>query len=113
VGRRLAAVVLDWICCLLVVGLVVPDARYPSPDYSWATLVCFTLEVLVLTWLGGASFGQRAFRMRVVTLAGGRAGLGRVATRTFLLVLLIPPLVWDRDGRGLHDRLAGTVLVRA
>jgi hypothetical protein len=26
--------------------------------------------------------------------------------------LLIPALIWDRDGRGLHDRSIGTVLVR-
>jgi hypothetical protein len=29
-----------------------------------------------------------------------------------LFFLAIPALVWDRDGRGLHDRLAGTVEVR-
>jgi uncharacterized RDD family membrane protein YckC len=30
-----------------------------------------------------------------------------------LLCLLIPALIWDRVGRGLHDRAAGTVVVRA
>jgi uncharacterized RDD family membrane protein YckC len=25
----------------------------------------------------------------------------------------VPALIWDRDGRGLHDRAAGTVLVHA
>jgi uncharacterized RDD family membrane protein YckC len=30
-----------------------------------------------------------------------------------LILLVLPPLIVDRDGRGLHDRLAGTVLVRA
>jgi len=29
-----------------------------------------------------------------------------------LLVLLVPALVMDRDGRGLHDRAAGAVVVR-
>ncbi|MGX1157392.1 hypothetical protein RKD39_004970 [Streptomyces albogriseolus] len=32
--------------------------------------------------------------------------------RSVLLCLAIPALVWDRDGRGLHDRLARTVEVR-
>ncbi|MDQ1739361.1 MAG: hypothetical protein QOE53_1013, partial [Pseudonocardiales bacterium] len=37
----------------------------------------------------------------------------RVLLRTVLLVLVIPAVVWDRDGRGLHDRLAGSAVVRA
>jgi len=32
--------------------------------------------------------------------------------RSALLCLVIPAVVWDRDGRGLHDTAAGTVLVR-
>jgi hypothetical protein len=32
--------------------------------------------------------------------------------RTALLCIAIPALIWDRDGRGLHDRLARTVEVR-
>jgi uncharacterized RDD family membrane protein YckC len=33
--------------------------------------------------------------------------------RTILVGLLIPPLLQDADGRGLHDRLCRTVVVRA
>jgi uncharacterized RDD family membrane protein YckC len=33
--------------------------------------------------------------------------------RTVLLCLVIPAFIWDRDGRGLHDKAAGTVVVRA
>jgi uncharacterized RDD family membrane protein YckC len=36
----------------------------------------------------------------------------RALLRTFLLVLLIPAVIWDRDGRGLHDRLTDTAVVR-
>jgi hypothetical protein len=32
--------------------------------------------------------------------------------RTVLLCLAIPALIWDADLRGLHDRAAGTMLVR-
>ena len=31
--------------------------------------------------------------------------------RTVLLFLVIPAVVWDRDGRGLHDKIAHTVIV--
>jgi hypothetical protein len=34
------------------------------------------------------------------------------AVRTALLLLVIPAVVWDADGRGLHDRVAGTAIVR-
>jgi uncharacterized RDD family membrane protein YckC len=33
--------------------------------------------------------------------------------RTFLIVVLIPPLLADSEGRGLHDRLAKTKLIKA
>ena len=36
----------------------------------------------------------------------------RALLRTFLLFLLVPALVWDRDGRGLHDRYSDTAVVR-
>ncbi|MCU1514874.1 MAG: hypothetical protein JWO10_1964, partial [Microbacteriaceae bacterium] len=36
----------------------------------------------------------------------------RPALRTVLLSLVIPAVIWDLDQRGLHDKAAGTVLVR-
>jgi hypothetical protein len=33
--------------------------------------------------------------------------------RSVLLMIVIPALVWDSDHRGFHDKIAGTVLVRA
>jgi len=38
---------------------------------------------------------------------------GRILVRTVLLFLLVPAVVFDRDGRGLHDRLSDTAVVRA
>jgi hypothetical protein len=35
-----------------------------------------------------------------------------VLVRTALLCLVIPAIVVDRDGRGLHDRAAASVVVR-
>jgi uncharacterized RDD family membrane protein YckC len=81
-------------------------------DTAWTTPV-FGAEVFVLTAFLGASAGQFLRGLRVVRLDGGPAGIGRAAVRTALLLLLIPALIWDRDGRGLHDKAAGTVLVHA
>jgi len=32
--------------------------------------------------------------------------------RTVLLLTVIPPLITDRDLRGLHDRAANTIVIR-
>ena len=111
-GRRLAALLLDWLACLLLVRLFLPRIEYGSPGSSTATLAFFAVEVALFTWLVGASFGQRVVGIGVVRLDGTRAGLIPVLARTALLCLVIPVLIWDQDGRGLHDRSAGTVLVR-
>jgi uncharacterized RDD family membrane protein YckC len=50
--------------------------------------------------------------MRVVSRSGGWIGILRPVIRTLLIVLVIPAVIWDSDQRGLHDRMAGTVLIR-
>ena len=77
-----------------------------------ATLAIFALEIVVLTWLTGASFGQRLLGLRVVLVSGDRVGIFRVALRTALLCLVIPAVVFDSEGRGLHDRAAGSRVIR-
>ena len=47
-----------------------------------------------------------------ISLDGTAVGPVHALGRTLLLVLAIPPLVWDRDQRGLHDQFMGTVLRR-
>jgi hypothetical protein len=37
----------------------------------------------------------------------------RPIVRTLLLIVVIPAVVWDADQRGLHDKAAGTVLIRS
>ena len=110
---RLAALTVDWVACLFVVRpFLGPDVAFGSQDYSRAVLIAFFLEIALLTWLTGASAGQRLLRMHVVRTDGGRPGIGRVLVRTALLCLAVPPLLADRDGRGLHDRAAGTFVTR-
>jgi uncharacterized RDD family membrane protein YckC len=45
-------------------------------------------------------------------LDGRRAGFTAAVIRTMLLCLVIPPVVYNTDGRGLHDRAAGTIVLR-
>ena len=108
-GSRVVALFLDWLACLAVAGLVLGS---DSVFGQFSTMVVFVVEVTLLTTLMAASFGQRIMRIRVV---GRTRRLGFIAAllRTLLICLVIPPLVWDADGRGLHDRAVDSLVVRA
>ena len=67
----------------------------------------------LLTWLQGASFGQRIMGLVVAPVGRTLVGLPGVLLRTALLCLVIPALVMDPQGRGLHDLAAGTVVLRS
>jgi uncharacterized RDD family membrane protein YckC len=105
VGIRLAAFTVDAIVANLLAYAVFGDP-------SWVT-VLFAGETLLLTTLIGGSAGHRLCKLRVLRLDGRRVGVGTAVIRTAFIVALIPVLIWDRDGRGLHDRTARTVLVRS
>ncbi|MCX3062823.1 RDD family protein [Streptomyces beihaiensis] len=109
-GRRIGALFVDWALCMLIAyGLV--TRGYSQATGNWALLIFFVLGVLTVGTVGFTP-GKRLFGLRVVSQSGGRPGTGRVVLRTFLLCLAVPALIWDRDGRGLHDRLAKSVEVR-
>lgn len=81
----------------------------------------------MLVALLGTTIGHRVAGIRVVRLRdverrdlGDPDGEGPVrppgaraaVVRTLLLCLVVPAVVWDADGRSLHDAAAGTVIVR-
>ncbi|MET7826542.1 RDD family protein [Streptomyces sp. NPDC005386] len=110
-GRRLGALVVDWGLCLLIAyGLLTHG--YDQATGNWALLVFFVLGLLTVGTVGFTP-GKRLFGLRVVPEGGGRLNPLRVMLRTALLCVAVPALIWDRDGRGLHDRLARTIEVRA
>lgn len=106
-GRRFWALVIDWVASLLV-ALV-----FTRHWGGLGALLVFYGEVLVLTVLQGASAGQRFLRLRVARVGDrGRVPVLAVVVRCVLLFLVVPAAIYDRDGRGLHDRAAGTVVIR-
>ena len=67
-----------------------------------------------------ASFGKQMMHLRVATMDGEPPGFGRTFLRSFLrlwmfLLLAIPALISavtvSRTGRGLHDMMAGTIVL--
>ncbi|WEB42970.1 MULTISPECIES: RDD family protein [Streptomyces] len=110
VGRRFGALFIDWALCLLIAYGLLSGGKAQSAS-NWALLVFAVMSVLTVGTVG-CTPGKRLLGLRVVAEGGGRITLPRVVLRTVLLVLVIPAVVWDRDGRGLHDRLARAVEVR-
>ena len=116
-GRRVLALGVDWFASTLVVILVIGPAGWlEDPASGFYVLGVFALESTLLTALAGGSFGKLATRLRVVREDGsGRpVDLLRSLVRAVLVCLVIPPLVYRPDRRGLHDMAAGsrTVPVR-
>ena len=71
--------------------------------------------------LGGQTLGKMAVGIKVVSdRADARLDLGRAVIRTLVWAVLAIPAglgflsaLFSRDHRGLHDRFAGTRVVRA
>jgi uncharacterized RDD family membrane protein YckC len=104
--RRIAALFVDWIASSLVAAFVL--GGFDSPGYQWLPLIVFWLESSVGVALAGASFGQMLVRIRVHRLDGRPLTLLRALQRQLLVCLVIPPLVFREDGRGLHDLWTGS-----
>lgn len=126
-GRRVLALLVDWIACQAIAV-----AFFGS--HPLVPLLVFAVENLLLVGTLGSTLGHRLLGLRVRRVAAPRslvaggdpegdraprdpgpdlpAGPLRALVRTAALCLVLPAVVWDADGRGLHDRLAGTAIVR-
>jgi uncharacterized RDD family membrane protein YckC len=110
-GRRLAAVLVDWLVCnVIAVGLM--HYRLGQGGLSpFKPLAVFVLMNLLLVGTLGSTIGHRLLGIRIVRLGGSSAGPLAAVVRTVLLAVVIPAVIWDRDTRGFHDKIAGTVPV--
>jgi len=102
--RRLLALLIDWLLSMLI-------AYWLTRSQFW-TIAVFAVEDYVLTALIGTTVGKRLAGIRVIRVGGGPVGLGWALVRTAILLTVVPPLLTDRDLRGLHDRASDTVVVR-
>ena len=108
-GRRFAALTLDWLMSWAV-GSLIFDQAEGRP--IWITAVFF-LEIVLFTTLTGASAGQRILNLSVGRYPDGSAlSLSRIVLRTALILLVIPAVVFDAQGRGLHDRIVQSAVFR-
>lgn len=110
--RRILALFVDWFASLFVAALIVRSAGLGPGWSTWLPLLVFWLESAVFLALAGGSFGQLAVRLHVRRLDGGPITLPLALLRNLLICLVIPPVVYNRDNRGLHDLASGTIVVR-
>lgn len=107
-GGRAAALVIDAVLAALVAGLFTA----PELPRNWSLLSWFLITVVTVSFFGFTP-GMGALGIRVIRLDGAvMVGPIRAVPRTILVGLIIPAVIVNRDGRGLHDRAVGTVVVR-
>jgi uncharacterized RDD family membrane protein YckC len=112
-GRRLAALMIDWLISYGLAALALAFGVLSKEMLATAVLVIWFLLGLVAVRLFGFTPGQLALGLQVVAVDGCLpVGIGRLAVRGLLVGMVIPALFADWDGRGLHDRLTGTAVVR-
>lgn len=112
-GRRIAALSVDWLASMLTAAAFIGTDVWTGGGLAqWATMGVFLLEATFLTALLGGSFGQLLLRVVVVRVDGKPVNVLQAFLRTLLICLVIPPLVFNRDKRGLHDLAVKTVTLR-
>jgi uncharacterized RDD family membrane protein YckC len=132
VGARLIAVIIDGLILAIVDAVVVyftMQLCYLTLDELWilpkGPLIAFLLVqnggYLVAFTASGQTLGKMVAGIRVVQWESDASlDLGRAFLRTLMWAVLAVPaglgfltVLFSRDHRGLHDRFAGTRVVRA
>ena len=106
-GTRVIAYLVDALAAALIAGLFTA----PELPGNWS-LLSFALLTVGTLLAFGQTPGMRLLGLRLAhPRQGERLAAWRAVVRTGLLMLLVPALLVDADGRGLHDRLTATAVV--
>ncbi len=113
-SRRFLALLIDWaVSSFVVVAIIGPTQWSDDPYAGFYTMGIYIVESAFFTALAGGSFGKLLTRLRVVRYDGTYRPLELLPAflRSVLIALVIPPLVFRHDGRGLHDLAVGSYTV--
>ncbi|WP_054055064.1 RDD family protein [Alloactinosynnema sp. L-07] len=115
-GLRFAGFLIDLVLASLVTSLFRrPDFADPASMSTYnliAVGVWFAITAVGIS-LAGFTVGKALLGMRVVRMDGtALVGPLRGIPRTLLTGVILPAAVNDKNGRGLHDRLLGTIVLR-
>jgi uncharacterized RDD family membrane protein YckC len=111
-GARILAFLIDG-ALADVLAIIVNGGYHANDRQNVSSYLGFLLLEIVFITLAGQTPGMRVVGIAVVRADGrGRPRLNWVLMRTLLLALVAPALVIDTSGRAMHDRAAGTVMLR-
>ena len=126
--RRGIAAVIDWLVIGVVVSLSIGYHGQLAPPHSTVKVVVYYALAALVAWLyfaameacaWQATLGKLVVGVRVTTLDGRRIGVGRATARLLAKLLSLALLGFgfvlagvDARKQALHDKLAGTLVVR-
>lgn len=115
-GARFGALLIDLVVASLVTSVFVRiDVQAPEQmrNFNYVALLVWFVITVVMVGLFGFTVGKLLLGMRVVRLDGKpMVNVLRAIPRTLLVGLILPAAFSDADGRGLHERVTGTGVVR-
>lgn len=109
---RALALLIDWVLCSLIAAGLLGYTWGGQGSSGFAPLLVFAVENILLVGTLGATIGHLVVGARVTRLDGSGAGPLAAVIRSVALCVVIPALIFDVDQRGMHDRLARTILVK-
>jgi uncharacterized RDD family membrane protein YckC len=111
-GPRLVAFLIDGAIADFIAAAINGGFHNSSTQSTISYLAFLLIELLFVAFFGQTP-GMRALGIAVVRAdGGGRAKFQWVLFRTVLLATVIPAVITDASGRGMHDRASGTVMLR-
>jgi uncharacterized RDD family membrane protein YckC len=113
-GPRIAAFIVDALVSGLVAALFVrSNSTTGHLPGSWS-LIPLAIDYVAGMLIAGRTLGMYLFGLRIIRVDANLPVTPlRAIARTLMLFLLLPALIFDRDGRGLHDRYTDTAVIRS
>lgn len=132
IGQRFGAKILDNIILYVIqtvvnfafVGSITPGTNQQAAMTAMGLMmavnfgIAFAYQIFFLHWKGQTP-GKMALKIKVVTPEGGSLSWGKAIGRPFaeilsgcLLAIGYLMAIWDPEKRTLHDRLAGTRVIK-
>lgn len=126
--QRILCLIYDFLLLLAIIFIAsfifVPlfskmDSEYFKPLYQFYLLIIMGLYFIWFWTHGGQTLAMQTWKLRLVDAKGGSITKKQAITR-YLLALLVYPffcigIIWiffDRDRQFLHDRIAGTRIIK-
>ena len=108
IGSRVLALAID----AVLAALIAFPFTAPALPQNWSLVPWFLITVGTVSFFG-CTPGMWLLGIRVARTDGATmVGPLRAIPRTIMVAVIIPAAIWDADGRGLHDKAVGTIVLR-